>query len=437
MRPVALALLLVLASGCATLATSVPPATSPAARPTEPAPVPALPPAGRSVARLTAVSGEPREVPLHWQPAYRGDVRGYRIDRRPVERPGEPPPAYVEIGRVEGIATTTFVDRGGAPPGRAGRLEDGRTYIYTVAAFGADWTGERSEPAAATTAAPPAPPDGLDTLPPRASEVLLVWEPSPDRRVGGYRVYRSAFPAGPFALVGETRDRLAAAFTDPARSGLGALRTYYYRVSAVSLAGAEGPPSEWTPARLKPPPMPPLDLTAVGGLARHVRLRWSAGPESDLRTMVVWRAVGEGPFDRVATLPASRTEYTDGGLGDGVTLRYRLTVVDAEGLESEPSTPAVATTRARPPAPREVAVQADGQGGVLVRWRAAPAVAGVSRYRVLRIGWLGAALPLVEVTGTVARDAQAAARYAVVAIDVEGLESPPSEAVAPTAALAR
>ncbi len=423
-------------AACTTVATpmaperAVPAGSAVPAGVAAPAALPGLPAAATPwprVARLVAVSGEPRQVQLRWPPVFRGDVLGYRIYRRPVETPGEAAPAYVEIARVDGIAATTFVDRGGAEPDEPGRLEDARTYVYAVAAFGDRWTGERSEPAAATTAAPPAPPDGLDSLPPRAGEVLLVWEPSADRRVGGYRVYRSAFPAGPFEMVGQTADRFAAAFADPARAGLRRLRSYFYRVSAVSVAGAEGPPSEATPARLKPPPLPPLDVTAVGGLARHVRLRWSVGPEPDLTTVVVWRALGDGAFVRVAETPAARAEYTDGGLGDGVTVRYRLTLVDADGLESEPSAPAVATTRARPPAPRDVTVERDGQG-VLVRWRAPPPAAGVSRYRVVRIGWLGGTEPLVEVSGTLARDSRPSPRYAVIAIDVEGLESLPAEA---------
>lgn len=421
------ALLLLLVAGCTTVATPVEaPRSQATASPDGP---PVAPPASRRVARLAALSGEPREIPLRWQPVYRGDVRGYVIYRRPVEAPGEPVPRYDEIGRVTGLASTTFVDRGGAREGRPGMLEDGRTYVYAVAAFGDAWTGERSEPAAATTASPPAAPEGLDSLPPRASEVLLVWDPSGDRRVGGYHVYRSAFPVGPFDLVGRTSGRLATTFADPKGRLLGPLRTYYYRVAAVSVAGAEGPPSEAVPARLKPPPLPPLDLTAVGGLARHARLRWSAGPESDLERVVVWRAIGDGPFERVAELPAGRTEYTDPGLADGITVRYRLTVRDADGLESAPSSPAVATTRPRPPAPRDVVVEPDGSG-VLVRWRPAPPAAGVSRYRVLRIGLLGGAEPLVEVTGSMARDTRPASGYAVVAIDVEGLESLPAEAAA-------
>ncbi len=423
---------LLLASGCTTMARPVaPPVAGPASAAVAPSGAEAaVSLQGRRVARLVAVSGEAREVPLRWQPVFRGEVRGYRIHRRDVEAAGAPVPPFVEIGRVMGLATTTFVDRGGAPAGRPGRLEDGRAYVYAVAAFGDGWTGEWGEPAGATTAPPPAAPDGLDPLPPRAGEVLLVWEPPADRRVGGYRIFRSAFPAGPFEPVGETTDRLAAAFADPAQAGLARLRSYYYRVAAVSVAGAVGPPSETVTARLKPPPLPPLDLVAVGGLARHVRLRWSAGPESDLRTVAVWRAMDDGPFRRVATVPATRSEYTDGGLGDGVTARYRLAVLDADGLESEPSAPAVATTRPRPPAPREVTVVREGDG-VLVRWRAAPPAAGVSRYRVVRIGRFGGTETLVEVTGTVARDAVAAPRYAVVAVDVEGLESLPSEPVAP------
>lgn len=423
---------LVAAAGCTTTAWPVQPeeglrapAVPDAARPAAAAPV--APP--RRPTRLVALSGEPRQVPLRWHPVLRGAVTGYRVYRRDPDSSPADPAAFVEVGRVKGAANTSFVDRGGAPESRPGRLEDGRSYTYVVAAEGPGSIGERSDPVTATTAAPPAPPLGLEPAPPRAGAIVLVWEPSPDDRVAGYRIYRGAFVAGPFEPLGTVRGRFATAFADPASRGLIRVRTYYYRVASISVAGSEGPPSEPVPAWLKPPPLPPLDLAAVGGLARHTRIRWSAGHEHDLRAFVVWRAVGEGPFVRLATLPADRTEYTDGNLADGVTYRYRVTAVDADQLESEPSAVVAAMTRARPAPPRGVAAVREGRG-VRVQWRPAPPAAGVVRYRLLRIGVLGRPRPVAEVTGSAARDTGAArGRYAVVAIDVAGLESLPSDPV--------
>jgi fibronectin type 3 domain-containing protein len=375
---------------------------------------------------LVALSGEPRQVPLWWQPVLRGAVTGYRVYRRDPDRSAADPAAFLEVGRVRGPVSTSFVDRGGALDGEPGRLGDGRPYTYVVAAEGSGSIGERSDPVTAATAPPPAPPPGLAPAPPRAGAILLTWEPSRDERVAGYRVYRGAFAAGPFEPVGSVGGRFATAFADPASHRLIRLRTYYYRIAATSVVGSEGPPSEPVPAWLKPRPLPPLDLVAVGGLARHVRLRWAAGHEHDLRAFVVWRAVGDGPFTRLATLPAGRTDYADGGLADGVTYRYRLTAVDTDRLRSEPSTIVAATTRARPAPPLAVAAIRE-RGGVEVRWRPAPPTAGVARYRLVRVGVLGRLTPVAEVTGNAARDPGAAGgRYAVVAIDVEGLESLPS-----------
>ncbi len=390
-------------------------------------PAPAAP--TRRPTGLVALSGEPRQVPLWWQPVLRGAVTGYRVYRRGPDRSAAEPAPFIQVGRVRGAATTSFVDRGGAPGGKPGRLADGRSYTYVVAAEGPDSVGKWSDPATATTAPPPAPPLGFAPAPPRAEAILLTWEPSRDDRVAGYRVYRGAFVAGPFEPIGSVRGRFANTFADPASRGLIRLRTYYYRIAATSVVGSEGAPSEPVPAWLKPPPLPPLDLVAVGSLARHARLHWAAGHEHDLRAFVVWRAVGDGPFARLATLPADRADYTDGSLADGATYRYRLTAVDADRLESAPSAAVAVTTRARPEPPRAVAAIRE-EGGVGVRWRPAPPAAGVARYRLVRVGLLGRLTPVAEVTGTAARDPGAAGgRYAVVTIDVEGLESLPSHPV--------
>jgi fibronectin type 3 domain-containing protein len=373
--------------------------------------------------RLVAASGEPREVPLRWQPVVVGGVAFYRVLRRDAGGGHEPGP-YVEVGRTADATTATYLDRGGAPAGRPGRLADGHTYEYVVTAVAADGSEARSEPASATTAPPPAPPDGLDRQPPRAGGVLLTWEPSADHTVAGYRVYRSAFAAGPFDVVGEVRGRFSTAFVDSARRLL-RLRTYQYRVASVSSAGAEGPASAPVTAWLKPPPLPPLDVAAAGGLARRVRVSWSPGHESDLRA-VVWRAGAGGRWARVAAVEASRGEHVDTGLGDGATFTYRLTVVDTDGLESQPSAIAMATTRPRPPSPREVSAERN-PAGVTVRWQA---VAGAVRYRLLRVNAFGRHQAVAEVTGISAQDRGEPGRYAVVAIDPEGLESRPSAPVA-------
>jgi fibronectin type 3 domain-containing protein len=409
---------------CATVSTE-----TPTAPPSGGAVATGSPPAagGPRPTRLVAVSGEPREVPLRWQPLLRGPVTGYRILRREAGTPGSP---FVEVARVAGASAASFLDRGGAPVDRPARLADETRYVYVVEAEAPGWRSAPSEPAYATTAAPPPPPDGLEAGAPRADAIILAWEPSRDPRVAGYRVYRAAFTTGPFEPLGDCSGRFATTFADSTRSGIQRLRTYYYRVAAVSAAGAEGPPGAPVPAWLKPHPVAPLDVAAVGGLARQVRLRWTLGHEHDLQTVTIWRAAGDGPFVRLRAVPAAQREHLDAGLADGVTYRYRLTIEDADGLESEPSLVTAATTRSLPSAPRDLTASRD-RDGVTLRWRAAPPSAGVARYRVLRINTFGRAEVIAEVAGTAARDTAPGVRYAVVAVDVEGLESPPSAAIEP------
>ena len=84
---------------------------------------------------------------------------------------------------------------------------------------------------------PPAPPSGLAVVP-REGALEVVWSPSPDAGLDGYRVYRWV-DEGERELVAEIAAGTTTWLDDTGQGGI----LYRYTVTAVDAAGNEGPAS--------------------------------------------------------------------------------------------------------------------------------------------------------------------------------------------------
>ncbi len=79
-------------------------------------------------------------------------------------------------------------------------------------------------------------------------------------------------------------------------------------------------------------PAVPMGLSAVSG-EKSITVSWSRSADDDLDGYNVFRAVGDGAFERIAqkvTLPA----YTDPSVEAGKRYRYKVSAVDRTGNES-------------------------------------------------------------------------------------------------------
>jgi hypothetical protein len=85
--------------------------------------------------------------------------------------------------------------------------------------------------------APPPPPSGLAVVP-REGGLEVVWSPSPEGDLGGYRVYRSV-REGAAERVGEVPVGTTVWLDTGTQAGV----LYRYTVTAFDQAGNEGPPS--------------------------------------------------------------------------------------------------------------------------------------------------------------------------------------------------
>jgi fibronectin type 3 domain-containing protein len=374
---------------------------------------------------VRARSGELRAVAVQWEPLLVGDVGGYVVERSSAR---EGP--YERLAGLPGRLSTLHVDANAVPgPRKAGDGEaeplDGATFFYRVRAFtprGA-LSGEASPVVAATTAPPPAPPEGVRAYSYQPRQVPLSWRAPEDSTVTGYVVERSPTSVGPFEPIAQLPERHTTAYVD---SGLGDLRVFYYRVAARNGAGGVGEPSDPVRAVTKPEPLPPVGVRVVQQWLGANRLAWEPNVEADIATFRVLRkrSAGSGP-EVVGEVTGGATRLDDRALGASEKVIYSVVAIDRDGLESDPS--------------NAVVVESEGYGlsatarpdGVHLAWRERPEE-GFARARVYRVGALGQR-ELASVTGGSFLDTDVKPggryRYFVVLQRPDGTAGPASEPV--------
>ena len=222
-------------------------------------------------------------------------------------------------------------------------------------------------------ATPPTVPRQLIATSVGTTRIDLVWTPSedPESGVQFYRVVRDGLE---IAAV-ET-----AVFQD---DGLEAGTTYEYRVAAVNGDGGESglsDPASATTADGSGPTVPE-DLVALPVAPDQIDLNWSPSTD-DESGISLYRVFRDGTEVGTAVSPG----YQDSGLEAGTTYEYRVSAVNGEGLESELSDPASATTldEPGPPAPVDLSATPVSTTNVELAW-SVPAE-GVTGYNVYRDG---------------------------------------------------
>lgn len=172
----------------------------------------------------------------------------------------------------------------------------------------------------------------------------LTWIRTP--AFASVRIYRRpADGAGPFALVGETREN---SFLD---AGVTPGGVYRYRLAGVGADGIEGRPSAELTVRISRvvlrPPAPPLwegSLVVPDGIG----LKWSAREGEDV---IAWNIYRKGPAETEFRLVGSSrgTSYHDTGLEAGELYVYALSALDSSFRETPLS--AELPVRFAPPQP--------------------------------------------------------------------------------------
>ena len=218
--------------------------------------------------------------------------------------------------------------------------------------------------------------------------------------------------------------------------GLQPATTYVYRVSAVDDDGDEGDLSNPVQVTTEPLPGPttPTDLVATAVGPNRIDLEWS--PSEDEPGIAFYRVFREGA--EVAT--TSATSHDDSKLSPETTYEYRVSAVDGDGNESDPSKPASATTLAveeGPPPPEHVTATEVGSTRIIVTWNPPSGPESVvAGYNVYREGDFVAFVVATAFTDT-GLSPETTYRYTVSSVDDRGVEGERSEEVSATTAAPR
>lgn len=281
------------------------------------------------VSTVAALGNRPREIPVSWTMSYDQAVVGYEIWRAE-----EGADDWGQIGKINGRASTNYLDRGQAQARTGlGLLRDGALYQYKVIAFNqAGVRSSASVAAGARTKCRPATPAGLAASTNLPLSVRLVWSPNPEKDIKDYVVECSDRAANGF-------ERLVAVGAAQA-GGLSACemalepsQKRFYRVKASDREGLE---SDWCPViqgMAKPVPDAPTRLQAQAqGL--NVAVSWQAPGQPDVRRYKVWRKKFIG-WELVSTTeqPGYLFEFND----QSQPMTLAVSAVDADALESEKS----------------------------------------------------------------------------------------------------
>jgi len=382
---------------------------------------------------VVQAAGSPGKIVVTWTAGQKPNLAGYVVER-----------SFMPNGPWETLMTQAL------PPG-TGQYEDdnlrgGTSYYYRVRAVGP--RGDLGPPSFAASAIPTnsgAPP-AVTGLAADAGQtrVRLIWTPV-SFPVAGYFVERgAAAPPGQGSAGTANWVRLnSTAVPEPMYDdyiGTASGTTFEYRVLAVALDNAEGPPSNAVEVTLADRSLPgEPTITSASGAGGKVVLAFApAMPEERTAQFLVLRsgsAVDQGVV-LGDPLPGSARDYQDLYVSAGSTYFYRLVAVDAAGNRSDVTDPVIVRVgSAAIPKPTPPVLKVVGQPSPSVTLQFDKAPEGLSvvveRQDAPKSGWVRIAGP---VDGTTASDYPPASnteiRYRIAYVSASGETGDPSDPVA-------
>ena len=367
-----------------------------------------------------------KAVRLVWQPrpGAINDERmrpdGFRIYRS-ITADG----SFSSIG-VTSAVSTTYTDTG---------CEEGKIYYYKITAYNRDKA--ESDYSSSLSGSPLPLPKPVRTSGNRIRQIHLVWDRYPSEAIDGYKLYRSLASNDPYK---EEVARISGinnlAYLD---KNLADATAYWYRLSVFRADGSESNLSDPISVVTREKPGIPAGLSATGGQPRKGVIRWknTAKPEDELVAFFIFRADGraDSPFVKIAEVSSETSEYSDNDppLKDKAQYFYKVRSVNSGGAQSLDSETVSLTTKAVPGIPAGVSASSGEVKLVTIAW-AKNSEPDIKNYRisVKRTGNTEFT-KLSEVVE--ARYVDSGLNngehysYQVQAIDLDGLESLPSQTV--------
>ncbi|MGP1579999.1 MAG: fibronectin type III domain-containing protein [Wolinella sp.] len=255
-------------------------------------------------------------VAFEWDLVNDSRVDGYYLYRKEANEM-----EFLRIGRIDSRFGAHYVDGG---------LKPNTEYFYKILTYNkASNTVSRDNGALKAQTLSLAPLSFAKAMSSYPRKIKVLWAPHVDPRVSGYVIERE--DRGEWRSVGEVNSRLLVEYLD---TGLEDGKEYQYRVIPRTHDGVLGVPSEILRATTKPKPPIIRGIEATSNLPRRIELTWNPSGQNDVISYRLYRSArADRGFSEHATLKGE-THFSDTIEGDGREYFYKVSAIDADGIES-------------------------------------------------------------------------------------------------------
>jgi len=278
------------------------------------------------VTGFSAVSDQPRRIPLTWNAVVEPEVKGYIIYRSEKETG-----PFKEIETIEDKNTIKYTDSGesGGWGNNDDNLKDYTRYYYKIHSVNVVDVHSLDSPVISAITKPvPVPVAGLQAGQLEPRKVTLEWQLNPEPDIKTYEIFRSEKSPSDFNKIEE----ISGAKPQYVDKELDDGSTYFYKIRAVDKDGLIGKFSRVVSSKTKPVPRKPEGLKAeVQGT--QVFLTWLPNPEPDIKKYVVFNA-GFWSKDKIGETAETRLSIN---AHKGDSYRIKIIAIDSTDLESEAS----------------------------------------------------------------------------------------------------
>ncbi|MBI3873423.1 MAG: fibronectin type III domain-containing protein, partial [Arcobacter sp.] len=188
----------------------------------------------------------------------------------------------------------------------------------------------------------------IKTLPDIKS-ISIEWEGTSKENINGYHIYRKDLEKtdAKFTRIGTVEDKYTKHFID---DGLAPNTKYAYCVSVIGENNLESNPSDAIAVRTYPLFDSVAFIEATSNLPRKVRIQWRPHELLSIKEYILEKSTPtEAEWKKVTPIKNRlNVEFIDKDLKDNATYNYRLKAVSFDGIESNPSDIATATTKSLP-----------------------------------------------------------------------------------------
>lgn len=264
-----------------------------------------------------------RQALVKWHAVQAG--KGYNIYRRGENETGE----WLQIASVNDVDQTSYVDKDYSAENQA--------FQYAISVFDDYSSSPLGEPIILRSQGPLPAPLNLTIESGLAGKIALTWQGIQDPDLTGYAIFRTPFSEQvniTLEKIAEVNNPAVTHFVDKQVGKDGS--SYYYAVAALNTVGASGDLSQVQQGTSKESPQAVSQFSAL--LEQGVmKLSWTRAEDTDnLVRYRIERRWQLHTWQELTILEGHIFSFTDAQLLPQGTVEYRIIVVDADNLSSEP-----------------------------------------------------------------------------------------------------